>query len=330
MDLPPEIDRYIKESIDHILGLPVSDQTLVTKLQASEESQRRLHDHRLFLLAKLKQKDDLIELARNEATMNAQAMKKFVEENQKLAAECERLVEQCAKLERECALYDHDREALMEFGNEADERAQVAQARARELERDLYLLEHHLIKYKQQKESVDSSSETLDEEKLLDSLLVTVTTADESSTFAFLNANSENEHCHKLLTTWNCLKPSTQRVLRLIAEVKSLENDKENLRVNLHRAEEEVKLLFEENSVLDKENKRLKKRCMERSHSGSVGKHSHGHSHSGSASAKSNKRKSNRKTESPMARKIDFEDVIDSARTPFSPLENKLSQLQHE
>lgn len=86
--------------------------------------------------------------------MNAQAVKRFVEENQKLAAECESLVEQRVKLERECALYDHDREALMEFGNEADERAQEAQERALELERDLCLLEQELIKYKQQNESV--------------------------------------------------------------------------------------------------------------------------------------------------------------------------------
>ncbi|XP_014492186.1 uncharacterized protein LOC106754651 isoform X1 [Vigna radiata var. radiata] len=327
MDLPPEIDCYIKQSIDHIVGLPVSDQTLLTKLQASEELRRQLRQQSLFLLTKLKEKDDLIELARNEATMNAQAMKRFVEENQKLAAECERLVEQCVKLERECALYDHDREALMEFGNEADERAQVVHARACELERDLCLLERQLNEYKHQNESVDSSSRTLDEEKLLDSLLATVTTADESSTFAFLNSNSENDQCKKLLTTWNCLKPSTQRVLGLVAEVKSLENDKENLRVNLHRAEDEVKLLFEENSVLRNENKRLAKRCMERSHSGSDRKH--GHSHTGSASVKSNKRNSSRKTSSPMRRKIDFED-IDSARTPLSPLGNKLPELQHE
>ncbi|WVY90260.1 hypothetical protein V8G54_035774 [Vigna mungo] len=329
MDLPPQIDCYIKQSIDHIVGLPISDKTLLTKLQASEELRRQLHQQRVFLLTKLKEKDDLIELARNEATMNAQAMKRFVEENQKLAAECERLVEQCVKLERECALYDHDREALMEFGNEADERAQVALARVCELERDLCLLGRQLNQYKQQNESVDSSSGTLDEEKLLDSLLATVTTADESSTFAFLNSNSENDQCKKLLTTWNCLKPSTQRVLGLVAEVKSLENDKENLRVNLHRAEDEVKLLFEENSVLQNENKRLAKRCMERSHSGSDRKHGHTHTHTGSESVKSNKRKSSLKTSSPipMGRKIDFEDVVDSARTPLSPLENKLSEL---
>ncbi|TKY56288.1 hypothetical protein E2542_SST20731 [Spatholobus suberectus] len=244
--------------------------------------------------------------------MNAQAVKRFVEENQKLAAACENLVEQCVKLERECSLYDHDREALMEFGNEADERAQQAHARALELEQDLVLLEQELIKYKQEHESVDSSSaSTLDEENLLESLLATVTTKDESSTCAFLNANSENE----LVTMWSCLKPSTRRVLCLVAEVKSLENDKENLRVNLHRAEEEVKLLFDENSVLDEENKRLAKRCKERISGGKP---------TGSTSAKSYKRKSSPKTCSPMARKIDFED-IDSARTPLSPLGNKLS-----
>lgn len=44
------------------------------------------------------------------------------------------------------------------------------------------------------------------------------------------------------------MKPSTQRVLGLVAEVKSLQNDKENLRVNLHRAEDEVRISFEDRS----------------------------------------------------------------------------------
>ncbi|XP_061364253.1 uncharacterized protein LOC133307715 [Gastrolobium bilobum] len=320
MDLPPEIDHYIKESIDHCLGLPVSSRTLAFKLRASQESQRQLQDQHILLQAKLKEKDELIERARSEASMNALAVKKFVEENQKLALECENLVGQCQKLERECALYDHDREALMEFGNEADERAQEAHKRSLELEQDLIVLEHELKKYKHENESVDSSSaRTLGEENLLDSLLATVTSEDESSTYAFLYANSENEHCKKLLTMWNCLKPSTRRILALAAEVKSLENDKEHLRVNLRRAEEEVKLLFDENRILDEENKRLVRQCKERNHPGSGG------THTSSASAKSNKRKSNKrkssspKTSSPMATKIDFDDT-DSARQPLSPL----------
>ncbi|RDX76215.1 hypothetical protein CR513_43816, partial [Mucuna pruriens] len=323
MDLPKEIDDYIKESIDHCLGLPVSSRTLHSKLRASQESQRQLRHQHLSLLTKLKEKDDLIELTRSESNMNAQAVKRFVEQNQKLVAESRSLVEQCMKLERECALYDHDREALMEFGNEADERAQEAHARALALERDLYLLEQEFVKYKQLNDSVDSSSSssTIEEENLLDSLLATVTSTDESSAYAFLNANGENEDCKKLLTI---LKPSTRRVLCLVAQVKSLENDKENLRVNLHRAEEEVKLLFDENSVLDEENKRLAKRCKEMNHTRSGGKLT------GSTSAKSNKRKSSPKTRrSPMARKIDFEDV-DSARTPLSPLGNNSPCRMHK
>ena len=86
--------------------------------------------------------------------MNAQAVKRFVEENQKLAAECESLVEQRVKLEQECALYDHDREALMEFGNDADERAREAQTRVLDLERDLLFMGNELNKYKNQHQLV--------------------------------------------------------------------------------------------------------------------------------------------------------------------------------
>ena len=69
--------------------------------------------------------------------MNAQALKKFVEENQKLASECANLLTQCRKWEKECSLYDSDREALMEFGNEADERATKAESQVRDLEEQL-------------------------------------------------------------------------------------------------------------------------------------------------------------------------------------------------
>ena len=37
------------------------------------------------------------------------------------------------------------------------------------------------------------------------------------------------------------LRPSTQKVLSLVAEVKTLEKDKEHLRINLSKAEEEVR-----------------------------------------------------------------------------------------
>lgn len=121
----------------------------------------------------------------------------------------------------------------------------------------------------------------------------------------------------------------------------------------------QVKLLFEENNVLDEENKRLlRKYQKERSHHSSSGKHT------GTASAKvrkrgitctiffylkkkkpvwcfesllvlflvsalmfymtslqSNKRKSSPKISSPVEKKLDFNDV-DLARHPLSPLRN--------
>ncbi|KAK7311651.1 hypothetical protein RJT34_09924 [Clitoria ternatea] len=315
MDLPGDIDDCIKQTIDYSLGLPVSSQILEAKLRASEESQLRLREQLHSLVPKLKQKDQLIECLKSEAGMNARALKKFVEENQRVAKECEKLFEQCQLLEKECALYDKDREALMEFGNDADERAREAQSRVLDLERDLLSRETELKKYKHQRDLVDSSSAcSLEEKKLLDSFLETLPTKDDDSTYTFLQVNSENETCIKFLSAWNCIKPSTRRVLSLVAEIKSLENDKEHLRINLDKAEAEVKLLFDENIILEEKNKRLLKLYKERNHSGSGGKHTN------SSSAKSNKRKSSPRTSSPMERKIDFEDV-DSAREPLSPLQ---------
>ena len=80
--------------------------------------------------------------------MNAQALKKFVEENHKLALECANLLSQCNKWERECSLYDRDREALMDFGNEADERAKEAEIRVCELEEEVRKLSEELQFYK--------------------------------------------------------------------------------------------------------------------------------------------------------------------------------------
>ncbi|KAM1119909.1 hypothetical protein ACFX2B_043433 [Malus domestica] len=106
---------------------------------------------------------------------------------------------------------------------------------------------------------VDSSAEnTAIEDKQLDSVLATLISQDEAvSARAFLEANKGNESCARLLKMWNCLKPSSQKLLSLVAEVKTLEKDKEHLRISLRTAEEEIKLLFEENKVLDVENKRL-------------------------------------------------------------------------
>ncbi|XP_040363360.1 uncharacterized protein LOC112168376 isoform X1 [Rosa chinensis] len=162
---------------------------------------------------------------------------------------------------------------------------------------------------------------------------------------------------------WNGLTPSSQKVLSLVAELKTLqknnvtlEKDEEHLRINLLSAEEEVKLLFEENKVLDEANKRLLKQYRkERNNSGSDGKHTDvstkvrereknsfdcmfyyalilslafhvheivvGSNFMHSPLLQSNKRKSSSKvmSSSPIQGKIDFSDQ-ESARQPLSPL----------
>ncbi|PNY16662.1 SKIP interacting protein [Trifolium pratense] len=120
------------------------------KLRESEESQRYLREQNLSLLLELNQKDQLLQRHKSEADMNARALKKFDSENQKLASACQQLLDQGQNLEKQIALYEHDREALMEFGNEADGREREAQSRVVELEQNLLLLVDELKKHKHQ------------------------------------------------------------------------------------------------------------------------------------------------------------------------------------
>ncbi|XP_015071970.1 uncharacterized protein LOC107016011 isoform X2 [Solanum pennellii] len=316
MDLSQETEDYIRESIEYSLGLPVSSQTLQLKLRASEESLVRLRNQYLSLRAKLKEKDETIERSRAESSMNASALKRFVDENQRLAVECSNLLAQCKRWEKECALYDHDREALMDFGNEADERAKEAEIRVHDLEEEVRKLSEELHFYKCQYETQVDDTATDDasvEQNLLDNLLETVIGRDAaaSTAHAFLEANSGVEVCQRLLTKWKRLRPSTQKVIALVAEVNTLQKDKDHLRTNLHKAEDEVNVLFDQNNVLDEANKRLIRLYQKEKHTpGSGGKPSSG---------KGNKRKSSPKMSSPVEGKLDFSEV-DSSRQPLSPL----------
>ncbi|KAB2030486.1 hypothetical protein ERO13_D05G225900v2 [Gossypium hirsutum] len=310
MGIPQEIDDYMKRTIDDSLGLPISTESLQLKLRSSEETQRRLREQYLLLLSKLKEKDQIIERSKAEANMNAVALKRFVQENQKLAAECANLLSQCNKWEKECLLYDRDREALMDFGNEADERAKKAEIRVHELEEELGKLNEELRFYQHRYESqgIDSSSEgAIKEDNLLEPILAALICKIEvTSGRAFLEANTSLESCLRL-------RPSTQKILTLAAEVKTLKKDKEHLRINLSKAEEEVKILFEENNILDEANKRLVRQSREEKNL-----HDSGRKHTGSASAKTNKRKSSPKICSPIEKKINFTET-DSTRKPLSP-----------
>ncbi|KAF0934531.1 hypothetical protein E2562_025627 [Oryza meyeriana var. granulata] len=102
----------------------------------------------------------------------------------------------------------------------------------------------------------------------------------------------------------------------LTNEVQALQKDKENLRINLNKAEEEVKLLFEENKILDEENKKLLSLLEKERQHRSERKHS---SSSASASSKHKRKSSSLKETSPVGRPNDF-NVADSSRHPLSPL----------
>ncbi|MQL87940.1 hypothetical protein Taro_020490 [Colocasia esculenta] len=238
MDLPPETDEYIRESIENSLGLPVSVRTLQLKLLASEGERRRLQDKIFLLQDLLSGADRRLEHYRAEANMNAQGLKRCIEEKEAIASEYAELANHCARLEKECTLYERDIERLMES---CDELAR------------------------------------------------------------------ENEELR--------VKLKETSVAELVSEVESLKKDKELLRINLNRAEEEVKVLFEENNMLDEENKKLLKLLnRERHNQGSEGKHS------ASASSKG-KRKSSSAESFSVGKANDFCGA-DPLRQPLSPLQH--------
>ena len=70
MDLPQEIDDYIKGSIEYTLGLPVSSNTLELKLRASEEAQSRLGDRYLLQQSRMKERDQAIDRAKVRSSLN--------------------------------------------------------------------------------------------------------------------------------------------------------------------------------------------------------------------------------------------------------------------
>lgn len=254
MDLPRDVDDYIKDTIDHSLGIPISIDALQKKLSAAQESQRRLREQYSSLVSRLKEKEQVIELARSESSINAQAVKKFVEENRKLSSECEDLVKQCKKWERECFLYHQDREALMDFGNESDERARESESKVRELEEQVRTMSDVMKKSK-----VESEKKLEEEERLVDSVLASFVSEEEIKFGrVFLEANIQDQ---SLLSRWEELKPSTRKAVSLVSMVKRIEKEKECLILNLAKAEHEVEIVCEQNRELDEENRKLLKQC---------------------------------------------------------------------
>ncbi|KAK8960965.1 hypothetical protein KSP40_PGU014585 [Platanthera guangdongensis] len=126
------------------------------------------------------------------------------------------------------------------------------------------------------------------------------------------------ESCDELEKDNNELRAQLQdNSSSLCAEVKALQEDKENLLINLQRAEEEVKMLYEDNRLLDEENKRLLtqlRREKKRNESGCK--------HSATSSSVRGKRKTilwQESAGSPLGREGDFnmEEQLREALTPL-------------
>ncbi|RID45814.1 hypothetical protein BRARA_I02511 [Brassica rapa] len=302
------LSHYIKVSIDHSLGLQISMESLQKKLRTAEESQLRLKDQYLALLSILKEKD-VIDQARSEASLNAHALKKFIDENQKLAAECGNLLSQCKKWERECLLYHQDRDALMELGNESDERARDAEARVRDLVDEIGRMSEELQIRKREIgiDQVDNCTPLL-EEDLLDSVLGLLVSKDENT------ANTQDLSCQALLSRCDRLKPSMQKVLSLVSKAKKFGTEKECIIQNLAKAKQETELVRLQNRNMDKENRKL---LRQQSPPGSAET-----SHK-SASAKmllcySHTRDSLKMMSSPIEKKLEFSSSPEISRNPLS------------
>uniref|UniRef100_A0A7N0UX53 Uncharacterized protein n=1 Tax=Kalanchoe fedtschenkoi TaxID=63787 RepID=A0A7N0UX53_KALFE len=261
MEMPQKIDDYIKHSIDYLLRIPVPVHALQSMLNASEEASNRLRDQFTELQFKLREKDDAIYQARAEAIMDAQPLRKLVEENEVLAAERADLLSQCSMWENECCRLERDREMLMEIVNRADERAVEAEMHVHELGCELERVVEELRYYNISCEVDSSLDKPLPDEDLLGSLLESATCDEEFEALAhtFLEANADDKVLLRFLQTWNRLKPLTRKVLYLVARIQVVEIDKENIVSNLRKAEEEVQFLSEENCILDLENQRLLK-----------------------------------------------------------------------
>ncbi|XP_051118277.1 uncharacterized protein LOC127242678 [Andrographis paniculata] len=324
MEITQETEDYIRGTIDHTVGLQVPTGTLLQKLRAVGESRDVLQHQNLCLQSKLKEKDKTIERSRAEASMSAAALKKFVEENQKLAVECSNLLEACKNWERECALYDKDREAILDFANEADERAREAEARNLNLEEQKKKLEEDLQYYKIRSDGlmvdVVSGEDPDEENNLLNSLLATVCGNDEitSTAHRFLESHSGVEACQELLRKWPILSPLTQKIIALTANAKSFQKDRDLLTMNLRRSEEEVNALVLQNNVLNEENKRLIRKYYRDKHVGASG---------GGSSSGKGKRKSSHDLRSPSEKKMNTSNA-DSQRQPLSPLKCNSPELR--
>ncbi|CAM6078800.1 unnamed protein product [Sphagnum tenellum] len=115
-----ELDDYMQETIFHMLG----------SCNVSQRQQNRSKSLVQHLHRRLSELEYKCAKSKEEACLNAQALKRQVAESQKLAEQCKILSQECVRLENECALYNNDREVFQDAADEAEDRAALAEQRA--------------------------------------------------------------------------------------------------------------------------------------------------------------------------------------------------------
>ncbi|KAI5068097.1 hypothetical protein GOP47_0016442 [Adiantum capillus-veneris] len=162
-------EEYFQHTISHTLQLSVSPTFLLAKLAQVEDSKYALEATVLSLQLRLLDLEERLNKFKDEASMNACALRKQVEENQKQVMENQRLQGQlnevsqrCIWLEEECSLYHNDRELFQGVAEEAEDRACRAEERCDEAESkmekilaELNELKHIKNEHAQQKEELD-------------------------------------------------------------------------------------------------------------------------------------------------------------------------------
>lgn len=142
--MPADIEKYVQETVCNVLEPCSCQDHWEIKFAEAVDSQRQLQEQVYVLLRRLEEADLKCAKSREEASLNAQALRRQVAETQRLAAECksltldcESLTQECTRLENECNLYHNDREVFMEVADEAEERAAQAEEKAAEANRKL-------------------------------------------------------------------------------------------------------------------------------------------------------------------------------------------------
>ncbi|MCO5546814.1 hypothetical protein L7F22_000250 [Adiantum nelumboides] len=155
-------EEYFEHTISHILQLSVSPTFLLAKLAQVEDTKHALEATVITLQLRLQDLEHRLNKFKDEAFMNASALRKQVAENQRLQGQLKEISQRCSWLEEECSLYHNDRELFRGVAEEAEDRACSAEEQCVKAEKkiqqtlaDLNELKNIKNEHAQQKEELD-------------------------------------------------------------------------------------------------------------------------------------------------------------------------------